>query len=201
MAKFTARPLGILENIYRFIGGQTGPNEVQLDGGIQMVHDVSREAEVGTAQTPALGYTLSGATVSHVGTGDLFSAIDIYDRAFETLDPIDVDVWAIDALCTVNDPGDFASASLGIRYPLLSGAFESQQDHLLYSWTTPGGALRAGGDTTVPGVAIPVELPKYLPHGSSLLLQSTADNVGTISINIWLLLWVGARSALPPGMP
>lgn len=45
MAQFTAKPLGLLERVYRFVGGQRGLSEFDLSTQIQPVHDVAPSAE------------------------------------------------------------------------------------------------------------------------------------------------------------
>jgi len=201
--RFTSRPLGVLDNIYRFIGGQTGPNEFEDHVAIQPVHDVSREAEVGTAQSSALGFLLMGTVDVHVGIGTIFTSIDVYDEArvtFRELDPEDVDCWIIDGLCTNTDSSDFDQAAIGLQYTALNGAFPTTQEHLLWEYTTPGPALRSGGPATIPQVLNQPRLPKYVPHSSRILARSSADNGGTNTINLFVLLWAGARGTLPPGL-
>lgn len=47
MTEFTRRPLAILDNIYRFVGGLKGVNRLNLTQDIQLVHDVARQGEKG----------------------------------------------------------------------------------------------------------------------------------------------------------
>ncbi len=201
MSVFSARPLGILENIYRFVGGQRGPSDVSLEAAVQLVHDVSRQSEMGSAQSAALGFFWVGEEITHVGTGNIFSTQDPYAGPFKDAAPEDVDVWIIDALCTSDDSADFDFARMGLKYPVLPGAFPTSQTHLLFQWDTPVGNLENSGDGVVPAIPMPLWLPKYIPHGSELLIRTNSDTSGTVAIEVWALCWAGARGALPPGLP
>jgi len=197
---FSKNPLGILDNLYRFVGGQKGPNSFAEEMEIQPVHDVSREAEMGSAQSAALGYFLEGFTQVHVGTGALFATADPYARTFKDLDPFDVDIWFMDALMNLDDSGDFQDGGIGISYPVLPGTFPSALVKTVFEYTTPGSTLTSGGVNPVPPVARLVTLPMYDPHGSQLLVRTVADGSGTVTITTFGLFWAGARSALPPGL-
>jgi len=197
---FSRKPLGILDNIYRFVGGQTGPTSFAEEMAIQPVHDVSREAEMGTAQSAALGYFLEGFTQSHVSTGTIFGTADAYARTFRDLAAEDVDLWIIDALCVCDDAADFESAATGISYPIIPDAFPTAFVKHVREFTTPLAALTSGGVAPVPPVGDLVSLPMYVPHGSQQLARSTADNAGTVDISTFFLFWAGARGALPPGL-
>ena len=48
MGHFTKAPLRLLDRLYRFVGGLRGRSEMDLQSPIVRVHDVSREAELGT---------------------------------------------------------------------------------------------------------------------------------------------------------
>jgi len=201
VSRFTARPLGALENIYRFVGGQTGPNVFTLAAPLQPVHDVSREAEMGTAQTGALGYFYLGTVDAHVGVGNIFTTSDPYAGPFRDLDPVDVDVWIIDALCTCDDSADFDIALLGLIYPILPGAFATAETQLLFEFTTPARAIVSAGDSTIPAVIHRIAMPTYVPHGATLAQRTSADVAGTNNISLFTIFWAGARGILPPGMP
>lgn len=200
MGTFTRKPLGILDNIYRFVGGQTGPTSFAEEMAIQPVHDVSREAEIGTAQSAALGFFLEGFTLVHVGTGALFGADDAYARVFRDLAPEEVDIWIIDALCTTSDQSDFATANAGITYPLLPGTFPAAITKLVRSWSVPQDTIFSGGINPVQADNHPVMLPMYVPHGSQIGVRTTSDNAGTMTTQTFFLMWAGARGALPPGV-
>lgn len=199
MGDFTRKPLGVLDNLYRFVGGQTGPNRFAEDMDIQPVHDLSREAELGNSQTGDNGYFNRGFGLAHVGTGTLFGTADIYARTFKNLDPFDVDIWAIDALCNINDAGDFASAACGIEYPVSDG-FGDSEVKIVREFTTPTVALFTGGLIPVPPVDDFCVLPLYVPHGSLIGVTSTSDNSGTVTVRTLILFWAGARGTTPPGM-
>ncbi len=57
--KFLAKPLAGLSAIYRFIGGLSGSSRVELNSPIQLIHDVSRGAELGASLKLALTHSLT----------------------------------------------------------------------------------------------------------------------------------------------
>jgi len=198
---FTKKPLGVLDNIYRFVGGQSGPNSFAEEMAIQPVHDVSREAELGTAQSPERGYFLRGFDHAHVGTGSIFNQQGCYDRTFDSLDAEDVDLWIIDVLCQNNDASDFASAGGGLEYPILPGVFNAQIKSLReFVDADQVPALISSGLVPVPPVDDFAVLPIYCPHGSEFVQRTTSDNAGTVTISVYFLFWAGARRTSPPGL-
>jgi len=48
VARFTLAPLRLLDGLYRFVGGLKGESTMDLTSPIVRVHDLSREAELGT---------------------------------------------------------------------------------------------------------------------------------------------------------
>ena len=48
MAKYSANPLRLLDKLYNFVGGERNRSELDLASPIVRVHDLSREAELGT---------------------------------------------------------------------------------------------------------------------------------------------------------
>lgn len=124
MAQFLAKPLASLEAIYRFVAGRSATSDVELGGGIQLVHDVSREAEHGASQLFTLSHTVVTA-----GTGTLaFIEIPIEDLFDGTITGIrnqlralgrtvvNTDVYYMDGW-VVGNGTDFSFATIAVRGP------------------------------------------------------------------------------------
>lgn len=78
MARFLRRCIDVLEDIYRFDDARRTVSQFELSGPIQPVHDVSREAELGSS--PGVkGFFHCGVTLTHAGAGTENEAFSLYD--------------------------------------------------------------------------------------------------------------------------
>lgn len=103
-----SRVLRAVQNIYRLPGPVTAPSEVDVTAPIALVHDVSRESEIGSGIGPLGGYYTMQESQTHAVGGRLAAGFSPYDEAtFLTELPRDqIDVWLIAA-------GALATASTG----------------------------------------------------------------------------------------
>lgn len=200
MTEFTGKPLGVLDNIYRFVGGLRGLSRFALRGAIQPVHDVSRQSELGSGLSQALGYFMGGANNVHAGAGSLFDTFDPYAQAdFHGVPRGQVGVWAIDAMAFSTVSGGVDRISVGFQYPTIAGAVAGQTFGLR-EWDDDGAELTAGGirpGRVAFGGAHPVaRFPIFIPNGSVFQLHTDALIASTLSC--FILFWAGAYGSRPP---
>lgn len=215
MALIKNRPLGVLDRIYNFVGAQT-PTEADVDVPVQFVHDLSREAEIGSAFGRFRGYAVFIATNTHAGAGVIRSAWDPYARIVAgSIDPnyspteLDMDVWLLGFQTTVQTPANLTTLSIG--WSPLGAIPPSTTDAvfpLLYSTEfnrpfSQGNALGdlylAAQEGTDPSANVPGFLPRplYMPHGSTFTLRSNAG--GATNVQASFLVWVGRVGTAPYG--
>lgn len=213
MAGFSARPLGILDRIYRFIGGLRGVGDVNIEGSIQLVHDVAP----GAIRASSYRFERGGGVVTlnvsqaHVGATTVRSAYSLtgiigsVDASFLRSD---YDAYILSVAVTADTPGnctnctaavvtdsnvvDFVSASAVIPLLYVAGAntfsvsdFAGTGDVALLDW--------AGARTFLS----PVFVPLGKPGGASetkLTVRSISTGNLTLQVQFRILL-------LPAGAP
>ena len=201
MAKFFRRPLEALDWIYNFAEGLTHLSSMAVDGEIQPVHDLSREAEVGSGLSQELGYFIDGSIHVHSGSGTIRDTLDPWAQV-DLHRPIRAGsgVWMIAGFCHQTSSGDFTEAGISVTYPTIPDAFLAGNQIGTHFFPDAlvaviSGDIVAGDDTRVTNL---VDMPLYIPDGSTINNVSTAG--GAITIDVMNLFWAGAKGVLPPGM-
>lgn len=100
---FRGSVLGVLERIYQFVGGKGPKSELELDLPLQLVHDVSRQSELGAAYGPQAGYYLDENQHAHAAAVQQSDFYDPYLRLqngsilfpFNTQTSQNFDIWLI----------------------------------------------------------------------------------------------------------
>lgn len=208
--RFSKQPLRLLDAIYGFIGGQTGPKEFAIESAIQPVHDLSRSAELAGFGTRE-GYWVCEADQVHVAAGSITDAIDVYNPAVSSHNarngwidgmPPDLRVWILDcwgvlagtdtlfnhAEIEVGTPADIVGISTGA-----AAGF----DRLL--WTGDTGTL--GGNIFLAGAPSKIaEMPVRLEPGELMTMISEQAGAGTVTVRLSAMMWVGVQGAAPPGL-
>lgn len=198
---FTARVFKSLEATYRFVGGLTGLSNFSLGSAIQPVHDLAREAAMGSGLSQEMGYFVAGQTDSHAGAGQIRATVDPFDQADDRQIGRElVSIWLITgwAQCTVS--ANYVTASIMLRYPTIPDGFAAQSvlTHLLPDIMTEGIAgVFSCGDLARP--AEQVLLPIRMPDGTTIRTTTQAVT-GANEIGIFALCWAGAKDSLPPGV-
>lgn len=201
MAKFSASPLKALDRIYRFVGGLRGLSEFELDGPIQPVHDIAREAEL-DSPIGLQGYFSITESQSHAGAGVLNDTYDPYASApaFPGMEQSQGGIWVMAQHCTVGTGSFFVIANSSYVYPVLAGAFPASTEQLLFSFPDIVDQVTVGlpilcGDLA--RVTNQVTLPFFLPFGGSISINSEASDVTVIVSTI--VFWAGPLGTRPPG--
>ena len=202
--RFTANPLKALDAIYQFVEGLTGLREFQLEGSIIPVHDLSREAEIGSGLSQAIGYFIEGTLDVHAAAGVIRTTHDPWDQVDTQRGPNrrnNYAVWLMDVFGICTDQGNFLNASSVLSYPTIPDALAAENKILAaFNTTVQTGTIAAefNLEETV-GVYLRGRMPVFIPDGSTIAMQTeaqTADN----NITLNHLYWAGARNTLPPGV-
>lgn len=214
MAKITRRVLTLLESLYRFTGGQKGaPDSVELDLGVQPVHDLSRMAEIGAAKIvrASAGYWMASVTHTHVaGIATIDSTLNLvspFHTASEGYSFIERDSWAwyIADWCTVTSVANsfivqtqlnnitndfFVGPSVGPPNSVIGviNRYTSFDNNALHEV-----GLSNTRRTT------PLPLPILSPQ-DGILVSSRNQAGGITTINVNIMLWIGQRNTFPPGL-
>ena len=203
MARFLKKPLKALDFIYDFVGGWVGLGEF-ADSAIQPVHDVAREAELGSALggLSRMGYTLLRAAHVHVATGTIRTTADPYN-AFDNLEIPrgNGSVWISDVFAISNAAADFKNAACLVTWPTFDGFSQGDVQPLAFFDTPFGDVLAA---TLLLGAAdgerLLCRMPVFVPDGSIIAFGSESDGAGTVTITQTVLVWAGPAGARPPGV-
>jgi len=199
---FSAKPLKVLDKIYRFVGGQLGPTEFSLEAAIQPVHDVSRESEIGSGLGSQLGYMVRGTVDVHSGAGAINTTFDPYEIV-DTFSPdrSQYGVWLIDAWCHANGSTNYLVSSVSVLrspVPNIVPVATHQITHFFPDaiTSTVVGVVSIGDNSRLNQQC---QLPLFLADGS-VVQQHTQAQIGAITITEMILFWVGAQGAIPPGL-
>lgn len=209
MGKFQSRSLEVLDRLYDFVGGTRRMDTFDLAGSVQPVHDMSREAELGSRGVRQGGFIYIGDTLTNatMGVTTIFTSRDIY----ASLDSVGVlqdfssrlhRLWLMDVFGSVDDTGvtNFTEAGAAIKYqdPAVRLQF-------LRHWDGVTASVASGEDH--PMVQIEASLPfqrtrpLYLPFGGTpTLLQANAISSDDCTARVHWLLWAGPIGTTPPGM-
>lgn len=208
MALFRNRPLGVLSKIYSFAQGLTGMSDFSLEGSIQPVHNLSREAELGAKGDGHAGIWIMGSRVTANGAVVYTNAIDPYalvgGQGYDP-DPSEDWIWLLDCFCSYTGTGTPGRASCLID----SGASPSD----LYAGQESGSSLLgdrmfAYWTAFAMGVALAdsdgyVRPPSFqpIPYGDGLRFGGEETGGVNDTVFTWSsLLWLGKQGVMPPGM-
>lgn len=212
MGEFRNKPLGVLDRIYGFLSGKTQSSQVTLETPVTVVHDVSREAELGSAFGFFNGLQGVNAVNTHVGAGTIRSAWDPYYYCLLGLDPTiqptrdQVDIWLLDVSLLVDTPANLTRASVGYGYP--ANTFPPATGETLWPLLTGAGAgaidfsnVAASGTSYLLSQQshyfFEQHRPLFIAPGGVVTLYSLST--GALNVLGSLLFWVGRKGTTPPG--
>lgn len=214
MTDFNARPLGVLERIYRFVGGlPDNIRSVELGLPIQRVHDVSREVELGSGFDRAEGWYLLRQRIVHSGATTERVTLNLYDfiSPFEPFRADQYTAWVMDVSFYHLLPGTISFISVALTLPdtypgATAGPFAANPSNtrLIFfgNKTVQISNDAAVGDSiaVIPDNTNPQHIlfPIHTTSGSILLFRETSTEA--MEGYTTILLWVGALGVTPPGM-
>lgn len=186
MAKFSARPLGTLERIYRFVGGLRGVDDVELAGAIQLVHDVSDQAAMLRSLDlfPGAPWVMWQDVHVHAGAGTIYSEftpgaslpailpVGALEQDYTLL------LTTISNICTTAAPN-----TLYARFaypPTVLGNTDQVPVPMYYATSAPGiTPTQNVGNVTNNTQAGSIE--RVIPWGARCVMRSTATAAGDVT--------------------
>lgn len=198
MAEILSSPLKVLDRLYRFVA-YSGPRQVELGLPIQLVHDVSRSAELGRE---GMGYFIAGQDSNHAGAGVIESTFDPYTH-IPNLIPNSAEHWAwMVAGWGTASTALMTQASLALGYAPV-GNYIVRRDRPLLMWDSTTTIYdQAVAPANHPYALLlndtrtPMLHPVLFPPGSLARITSTAS--GVVVSRIEGLFWYGPMGSLPP---
>lgn len=214
MPPFKNRILGVLDTMYGILGDKA-PNDVETQTPIQLVHDVSREAEIGSGLGINSGYfwdeyslTVDGVTHGSNNVWGKLLAGFIFEGAPPKVN--EINIWFIAATAWLDGDNDITSLSAFLRFPVSTNPDLVNQAYIPVFWsdgatlvTSTFGSLEyiaytPGGPTHFFEWASSGGRPLLIPRNTTMSVEgnSTAPNV----VKMQYLYWIGAKGTAPPGM-
>jgi len=216
VGRFTKNPLGVLDRIYDFVGGLQGEDSVDTVSPIIRVHDVSREAELGTylginRGTRSLTYAMFSIMDDqvHVGSGAINQTLGVYSNqntdwaqsTFTPPDPANETVWMLGAY--VNSISGLLTEGIFVAEmtPKAGSGSGRAPNAMLARWTDVGIDMADGGQPGVGGTSrfpFPIPVTNKLAAGTPLEWSTSVSGADTIDLVIpCIRLPVGV---FPPGL-
>ena len=197
MSEFLANPLRVLDRIYRFIEGTT-PKAVENKLPIQLVHDVSRQAELG--QT-GMGFFIAGQDNVHGGASTIEAAFDPYiEVGYLYPNVTELWVWLLNAWVT--NLGNTTSASLAIGYVPV-GEYIVRRDRLVQYWNVAGIAIfdqnispAVHTSSCAPIAGNISNFPVLVTPGATCRITTISS--GATTIRVEGMFWAGPTGTYPP---
>ena len=205
MALIKNRPLGVLDRLYNLVGKQT-PTQVEVDTPVQLVHDLSREAEL-SGLGRQLGYASQVMIANtHGAANTQYGVIDVYDQVLSGFDPnIGADhaslisVWLI--WWSVYYTANFTRAAVALSIPANSLPPATAETIYPLGYGSTGatyGTAASGNDNIMLGDnRLWCRYPFFIPQGADMTLRSESSGAATIGLRG--LFWIGVRGATCPG--
>lgn len=205
--KILSRTLEALRVIYRLPGQRTAPLNIELDTPLQIVHDVSREAE--RQRTLTILNAIQYDTVA--GSATTFATRDVAAFMAGTVAPLllvdqglevsDVDLWLLRTSLEIDDT-NLATAAVGLLSPDDTG---SSDVHLLRAYLPDGSQeLEPSPARTFarPWSQFPQQMlsgiPVRIPRLSTILLGTTSGAGGQATGQLTMRFAVCPVGVVPP---
>lgn len=199
--------LAVINRLYRFGDSQQNPERVDLSAPIQIVHDASRHAEVGSGLSAAGagGVWLIGSNHAHPGADTQYSvdnprtviAAGIAAGVIPQ-NSTEFAVWLLD-VTAFGTSGVITSASSQVLFPILPGQTSTTPLPVFQSGTVfkVNGGASSDLDAVMNLGGAGLNAPMLIPDGATFAKRSVSAGAG--NIRIVHRCWVGAAGALPPG--
>lgn len=215
------RVLPTLGRIYGFAGRQTSTDQVDLTN-VQLVHDVSREAELtqGFPHVAVVPSTTAGAGVAvftAVTLADYIGSVVVNTAAGDpaaqllprNLQPMDVDIWllGVAAMCLTAETGNLAAFNVGFRFPTPAGASSGQIRPIQRYTTTVLGEYVNNGmsflspvlSSSIGSLGVPILLPQDRA-GAAFITMAQDDAGGALTgITALFYTWIAPKGVGAPG--
>jgi len=212
-------PLRVLRRIYGPAGQLQAPLDIEYGLPIQPVHDVSREAELGTFDG-SFGGLVSGRSPFfcvnvdnvHVGAGTVQLLLGIYSNQAPTWalaswsppDPRLETIWIL-RVATSSLNGLLSGADVTNEMSPKAGAGSGLAPRMIIYRATANGQIATDGQQagvvssgTPRDLALPIPVSNKLLNNSPIEFVSSVSGADTIDLFIWCLRL--PNGVMPPGM-
>jgi len=209
MARFTKRAIAILDGLYKFVGGQGGSAEVDLEASIQLVHDVSRETERASGAGGNGGYLLRSLVLTHPGADTKRGTITILTSLANTnFDVALDDLWLIDVwrMCDTSDGALRGGDS--VTFPVAEPDIDVATVLMVAHWGQLDEQIVANIFNLMPGLnegtGVNDRAPQVRFRPMLITAAATIDMKSASSaacdVTASYMMWYGAKGTTPPGM-
>lgn len=211
MAQIGNSVLRVLNRLYSFVGGVQGVQNMDLLSPVTVVHDVSREAELGSDLTPFLGFHVLTQQLNHAGADTQRAATDPFTQVatYGAIPDHDISLWLLD--CTIYPSTNaigvvYCALFQSLQYPGVGAAGYYPSKVIRVADDQAGVANFAGGGTAYQGITAntafhavdQIRDPILIHPGSRFTTASTST--GAMALIVHWFLWAGRRGTTPPGM-
>lgn len=219
MGQFRNKPLAVLDYIYGFLSGKTQVSSAQLETPLTLVHDVSREAELGGGIGQFGGYLLYQYYQS-IGGANVYqyTSSDVYDSLSNATflgphNPQNYSVWYAGysgVWVPAAGTGDVTATSINFCVPVASRMpftetnpiyipiFGTGSSQLPLTDQAGTGFVYSSVRSTDYGLQ---GKPLFLPRGTlASYYVGTGAAIASPGAVIWWLAWAGKKGTTPPGM-
>lgn len=211
MSEFRNRVLSGLDRIYGFLSAKHSTNRLELNQPVQLVHDVSREAELQSNQFPEQsGWFYAIIECACAGASTYRESTTPYGLLDVTADFVeDYLIWLyqVSAYVPYNDASDVSSVAVSVgtppsrnwlyhgnTYPVYIPVFYNDGT---YHQLGPTGLRKDGLINILSLSPLPVPLP-YLTTIDAVITTTAA--LGAPGLVVSLMFWVGKKGQTPPGL-
>lgn len=208
MAKI-GRPgiLGVLDRLFSFDSQIKVPERVSVEAPVSVVHDISRQAELGAPLNIHQGFSVYNIELVFAGAGSDgdFRLLDsVIEGLYPNVGRQNMDVYIMDVLMMAST-SNFSAAGAALRYPSNFPGQTSVPAASKLLLSVPANTLmpdETGANYTYTGYQtcrnIDGRYPQWVPSGCWYSVRATGT--GVCVIDFWLLLWAGWKGTRPPGV-
>jgi len=196
--------LNVLGDLYRLVGAARGADHLELALPVQLVHDVSREAEFGalSLSNGGRGYWFINMPIISAagGTEDDSVIIDAeFIAEFQSVDAPGVEHWAMDVFLTDLSANQLTACGLGLAFNANFPSAPSNGLGLvpLASYANTVREFFAGQFAAQPRTLL-AEFPIHLPPGA--VFNSRLVAAAALTAQAVLVIWSGPQGTRPPGV-
>lgn len=223
MALIRKRVLGVLDRVYDLVGHKRTPSDLETEQPVQCVHDISRQGELGSGLGRGSGFVWYHRHEDTAGAQSYREATDLtaWIEASSLANEFDVEehwIWYMGWAAghtDVNGNGDVDEASIGFTLPAGS-RFRLDADtevDLIPVWladstqpivTDENGSVGRpsifGAANSFVSMGTMPSSPFPVPDGSKVTTYVKTNAAITYGYSFSVLLWIGARGVMPPGL-
>lgn len=210
---YLSRILKGLERMYQFPSAQKGaPSDVELDLPIQVVQDVDGLATMGAGVGRQNGFWLWNVGITHVATGSIIATPNPFLPAVAgngfpaIIDARDDSIWLYDIWGNSDDIGDVNSVMVSHAHGSIAvgpsnGVGGPQVWQPMFYATASNDSAFTPLSTARYFPTWPIRILRNEGGGAAdsfMRFRSIADNAGTVTNTMQMMIWLGPKGVSPP---